>query len=50
MSTSQVERAGKTDCQDAERREQQMLAIGRGLMADPKLMLIDEMSLGLAPS
>jgi branched-chain amino acid transport system ATP-binding protein len=29
--------------------EQQMLAIGRALMADPKLMLIDEMSLGLAP-
>lgn len=29
--------------------EQQMLAIGRGMMADPKLMLIDEMSLGLAP-
>ena len=29
--------------------EQQMLAIGRGLMADPKVMLIDEMSLGLAP-
>jgi len=29
--------------------EQQMLAIGRGLMAAPKLMLIDEMSLGLAP-
>ena len=29
--------------------EQQMLAIGRGLMAGPKLMLIDEMSLGLAP-
>ena len=28
--------------------EQQMLAIGRGLMADPKLMLLDEMSLGLA--
>jgi branched-chain amino acid transport system ATP-binding protein len=26
-----------------------MLAVGRGLMADPKLMLIDEMSLGLAP-
>ena len=26
-----------------------MLAIGRGLMAAPKLMLIDEMSLGLAP-
>ncbi len=29
--------------------EQQMLAISRGLMADPKLMMIDEMSLGLAP-
>ncbi|MDB5560460.1 MAG: transporter ATP-binding protein, partial [Enterovirga sp.] len=29
--------------------EQQMCAIGRGLMAKPKLMLIDELSLGLAP-
>ena len=29
--------------------EQQMLVIGRGLMSSPKLMLIDEMSLGLAP-
>lgn len=29
--------------------EQQMLAIGRGLMQQPELMLIDEMSLGLAP-
>ena len=29
--------------------EQQMLALGRGLMSSPKLMLIDEMSLGLAP-
>jgi branched-chain amino acid transport system ATP-binding protein len=29
--------------------EQQMLAIGRGLMARPKLLLIDEMSLGLSP-
>ena len=29
--------------------EQQMLVIGRGLMSDPKLMLFDEISLGLAP-
>jgi branched-chain amino acid transport system ATP-binding protein len=29
--------------------EQQMLAIGRGLMAQPKLLMMDEPSLGLAP-
>ncbi|MFP4641631.1 MAG: ABC transporter ATP-binding protein [Chloroflexota bacterium] len=29
--------------------EQQMLAIGRGLMAKPKLLLMDEPSIGLAP-
>ena len=30
--------------------EQQMLAIGRGIMAKPKLMMFDEPSLGLAPA
>ena len=29
--------------------EQQMLAIGRGMMADPQVLLIDELSLGLMP-
>jgi len=29
--------------------EQQMLAIARGLMAEPELLIIDELSLGLAP-
>jgi branched-chain amino acid transport system ATP-binding protein len=39
-------------CQDAgtlSGGEQQMCAIGRGLMAAPSLLLIDELSLGLAP-
>ena len=29
--------------------EQQMLAVGRSMMADPKLMMLDEPSMGLAP-
>src|SRR5690606_5020761 len=30
--------------------EQQMLAVGQALIPDPKLLLIDELSLGLAPT
>ncbi len=29
--------------------EQQMLAVGRGLMAEPKLLMLDEPTMGLAP-
>ena len=29
--------------------EQQMLAVGRGLMAEPRILMFDELSLGLAP-
>lgn len=29
--------------------EQQMVAVSRGLMADPRILMIDELSLGLAP-
>ncbi|HEX9548297.1 MAG TPA: ABC transporter ATP-binding protein, partial [Acidimicrobiales bacterium] len=30
--------------------EQQMVAIGRGMMARPRLLMVDELSLGLAPN
>ena len=39
----------KQDAVSMSGGEQQMCAIGRGLMAKPKVMLIDELSLGLAP-
>jgi branched-chain amino acid transport system ATP-binding protein len=29
--------------------EQQMLAVGRGIMSDPSVLMVDELSLGLAP-
>ncbi len=29
--------------------EQQMLAVGRGIMSDPAILMVDELSLGLAP-
>jgi branched-chain amino acid transport system ATP-binding protein len=42
------ERSGQ-DAATLSGGEQQMCAIGRGLMAAPKLLLIDELSLGLSP-
>ncbi len=42
------ERSGQ-DANTLSGGEQQMCAIGRGLMSRPKLLIIDELSLGLAP-
>ena len=43
-----AERIGQ-DASTLSGGEQQMCAIGRGMMAAPKLLMIDELSLGLAP-
>lgn len=43
-----AERKGQL-CGTLSGGEQQMVSIGRGLMASPKLMMMDEPSLGLAP-
>jgi branched-chain amino acid transport system ATP-binding protein len=45
----EVEQRKRSLAGDLSGGEQQMCAIGRGLMASPRLLLIDELSLGLAP-
>jgi branched-chain amino acid transport system ATP-binding protein len=44
-----LERHGKRRAGSLSGGEQQMLSVGRALAAKPKLLLIDELSLGLAP-
>ena len=46
----QLKEKRKTLAGDLSGGQQQMLSIGRALMSEPKLLMIDELSLGLAPA
>jgi branched-chain amino acid transport system ATP-binding protein len=49
MNFFPLKRAVVADGRDSLGGEQQMLAVGRALMSRPKIMMMDEPSLGLAP-